>query len=229
MDQLAEGLQEALTVTSDKLKAITQGRRYNKPPSQLAKVRPARTSLQTRAEIVAESATRGHWHKECPNNKGNGKGGKSSGQRTVHVAEELVEEEENQHDSFFVYMVSREEPGKTIYRAPEVCLASAKSSGGYMITDTACQRLCHGKGWFEQHEGLLFQNLGLRVAHWGTRDIQVRRWEAASIYLAGEDPCRAWWTKCCPVFLTVRPRNTLARKSDLAGLPRSHNLPSERH
>lgn len=168
VDQLAEELQEALTVTSDKLKAITQGRRYNKPPKSAGKGKTSKTSSdkppdksRDRCRICNQL---GHWHKECPNNKGNGKGGKPSGQRSVHVAEELVEEEENQHDSFFVYMASREEPGKTIYRAPEVCLASAKSSGGYMITDTACQRLCHGKGWIEQHEGLLFQSLGLRTS-----------------------------------------------------------------
>ena len=170
VDHLAEELQEALTVTADKLKAITQGRRFNKPPKGAGKGKSS-SSKSSSDKPPDKSRDRcricnqlGHWHKECPNNKGTGKGGKPSGQRTVHVAEELVEEEENQHDSFFVYMVSREEPGKTIYRAPEVYLASAKSSGGYMITDTACQRLCHGKGWLEQHEGLLFQSLGLRTS-----------------------------------------------------------------
>ena len=42
-----------------------------------------------------------------------------------------------------------------LYRCPEVMLASASTSHGYMIVDTACQRTCHGQGWMEQHLELL--------------------------------------------------------------------------
>ena len=59
--------------------------------------------------------------------------------RQVHVTEE-TEAPDEEHEAFFVYAV--------LYRCPEVMLASASTSHGYMIVDTACQ-------WMEQHLQLL--------------------------------------------------------------------------
>ena len=60
---------------------------------------------------------------------------------------EETEAPDEEHEAFFVYAV--------LYRCPEVMLASASTSHGYMIVDTACQRSCHGQGWMEQHLELL--------------------------------------------------------------------------
>ena len=66
------------------------------------------------------------------------------GMRQVHVTEE-TEAPDEEHEAFFVYAV--------LYRCPEVMLASASTSHGYMIVDTACQRTCHGQGWMEAAPG----------------------------------------------------------------------------
>lgn len=64
------------------------------------------------------------------------------------MTEEYQEEEEN--ESYFVYTAEVEDdsmPTAMLPRPLDAYLASASTSAGYMIVDTACQKLCHGKEW----------------------------------------------------------------------------------
>ena len=150
---------ETLTVTVNKLKSLTQARRFGAPSGKGGGKSIDQRKAVTQCKICGQT---GHWHRECPNNKGgtkppaptkgkgahkgtSGKPGKP-GMRQVHVTEE-TEAPDEEHEAFFVYAV--------LYRCPEVMLASASTSPGYMIVDTACQRTCHGQGWMEQHLELL--------------------------------------------------------------------------
>ena len=67
--------------------------------------------------------------------------------------------EEEEHESYFVFTAEVEQESITplLRRPPEAYLASATTSAGYMITDTACQKLCHGTEWRSEHEKLLNQ------------------------------------------------------------------------
>ena len=146
-------------MTANKLKSLTQARRFGAPSGKGGGKSIDPHKAVTQCKICGQT---GHWHRECPNNKGgtkppaptkgkgahkgtSGKPGKP-GMRQVHVTEE-TEAPDEEHEAFFVYAV--------LYRCPEVMLASASTSHGYMIVDTACQRTCHGQGWMEQHLELL--------------------------------------------------------------------------
>eukprot|EP00439_Symbiodinium_sp_Y106_P017966 s2188_g2.t1 len=112
---------------------------------------PVRNSLRERRRQEHRPAQGGHTKPPAPpKGKGTPKGttGKSANlaTRQVHVTEE-TEAPDEEHAAFFVYAV--------LYRCPEMMLASASTSHGYMIVNTACQRTCHGQGWMEQHLELL--------------------------------------------------------------------------
>ena len=127
-------------MTANKLKSLTQARRFGAPSGKGGGKSIDQRKAVTQCKICGQT---GHWRRECPNNKGahkgtSGKPGKP-GMRQVHVTEE-TEAPDEEHEAFFVYAV--------LYTCPEVMLASASTSHGYMIVDTACQ-------WMEQHLQLL--------------------------------------------------------------------------
>ena len=115
---------ETLTVTANKLKSLTQARRFGAPSGKGGGKSIDQRKAVTQCKICGQT---GHWHKECPNNKGGtkppaptkGKGAHKGtsgkpGMRQVHVTEE-TEAPDEEHEAFFVYAV--------LYRCFEVMRA----------------------------------------------------------------------------------------------------------
>ena len=157
--ELTEQL-EALTVTSEKLKALTLGRKFygSKGGSKGGKSNSQDLSAKKQNTKCSVCGQFGHWHKDpqCPGPpKSKGGAPKGKAPSRVHIAEEVDPSEE--HESFFVYAVNVARKEERIYQTPTVLLASATTSAGYMIIDTACQRLCHGKSWRANHDSWLKQ------------------------------------------------------------------------
>ena len=74
------------------------------------------------------------------------------------MTEDVVEDEEEHHESFFAFTAEVMDHVSVIPGIPEVYLASAQTSAGHMVLDTACQKLCAGKTWCSSHEELLNQH-----------------------------------------------------------------------
>ena len=155
--ELTEQL-EALTVTSEKLKALTLGRKFYGSKGGSKGGKSSSQDLSTKKQNTKCSVCHqfGHWHKDpqCPGPpKSKGGAPKGKAPSKVRIAEEVDPSEE--HESFFVYAVNVARKEERIYQTPTVLLASATTSAGYMIIDTACQRLCHGKSWRSNHDSWL--------------------------------------------------------------------------
>ena len=155
-------IQQILTVTARKLSGVVQARKFGNTSSQ-----PPRKSIQDRKRTshCAACGQPGHWKgdPECTASstskpKGNGHTAPSKGQpsggkgpRAVHFVSQHYggrAEESNtdlDHHSHQIYMISNHVP------VHEVRLADATKAAGYVILDTACQRLCAGNKWATAH------------------------------------------------------------------------------
>ncbi|CAK9030852.1 Pentatricopeptide repeat-containing protein [Durusdinium trenchii] len=167
-DELGSFLNElatVLTVTSNKLRAATLGRKFT-----------GRKSIEERKRTSSCSAcgTMGHWtgDPECPLSAG-GKGRKGKGdhkgssaaasststsgpKRTFMVSygDEAVEDDNAAYFNFPTNHVPDSMNAPFVYVTESIDLA------GYMVLDTACQRSCTGSRWLNTHLRIL-ENYGL--------------------------------------------------------------------
>eukprot|EP00438_Fugacium_kawagutii_P005300 Skav213865 [mRNA] locus=scaffold2366:336381:344444:- [translate_table: standard] len=164
MSQLAN----VLTVTAKKLAAMNQGRKYKNMPKK---------SIEQRKQESACAACGlvGHWAGDdsCPVSSKKGKGGRGKGGHgkasspsdskkvfTVNhysgyqtFADFDAQEEQDQdphHDVLVVFHTGS-------LASIENTEASSRSPG-FMILDTACQRTCCGRQWFDSHHAILTEN-----------------------------------------------------------------------
>ena len=155
-------VQQILSVTARKLAGVLQARKYgNSSTSSSA----PRRSIADRKRTTHCSACgqQGHWagDPECSvSNKGksakgtgksDNKGGKNP--KAVHFLNHYgghddEEPDDNHHVSHTVY-VSHLVPSHQVH------LLDATKAAGHIILDTACQRLCAGRGWFEAQKNKL--------------------------------------------------------------------------
>ena len=163
--QLAEALQ-ILTVTANRLKGITLGRKFSETKT---------IEERKRTSTCSACGAVGHWQGDavCPkSSKGSGRGapdrpsrqdarpkshaghGKKvfavkhvDGHQTAHH----LPEQPQQHDqpSFFTFTTFLVGPHH------DVLLSSVNDLTGYMVLDTACQRTCCGNQWHDLYEQLL--------------------------------------------------------------------------
>ena len=169
-DELGSSLNElatVLTVTSNKLRAATLGRKFT-----------GRKSIEERKRTSSCSAcgTMGHWTGDpgCPlsaggkGRKGKGKGdhkgssaaasstSTSGPKRTFMVSygDEAVEDDNAAYFNFPTNHVPDSMNAPFVYVTESIDLA------GYMVLDTACQRSCTGSRWLNTHLRIL-ENYGL--------------------------------------------------------------------
>ena len=154
-DEVAQEIHQILTVTARKLSGIVQARKYGTPPGTKKSI-----DERKRTSHCAACGAKGHWKgdPECPASskaKGSSKGGskdKSSGDKpkTVHFVNA------NKHHSDDDLDVEPAMQSHQIFMtgAPshQICLADAQNAAGYLILDTACQRVCAGSSWVASHE-----------------------------------------------------------------------------
>ena len=167
-----ESLMEVLTVTSRKLQAMTQGRKYRGAP---------RKSVEERKKSSACSACGqvGHWagDPECSLSAK----GKSSGKGKQQASPETADKKGGAQKVFAVRHAGGHEilydfhefdagdtpqgqPGPTsqvhrtlvVFQTAEcACLTSISDLQGYCVVDTACQRSCCSRQWCDLHVELL--------------------------------------------------------------------------
>ena len=171
-DDLGASLSElasVLTVTSNKLKAATLGRKFT-----------GRKSIQERKRTSSCSACGaiGHWagDTECPvSAKGPGKGGKgksktatggtqSSTSSSTFPKKTFVvtygdEQQQDPQDPFYTFPANLM---VDVPDAPFVYVTETIDLAGYMVLDTACQRSCAGSRWMGTHMKL-WETMGCNV------------------------------------------------------------------
>eukprot|EP00435_Cladocopium_sp_Y103_P015633 s906_g3.t2 len=150
---------EIFTITAKKLAGVMQARKYGTPSNV-----PKR-SIADRKKTTTCSACgiQGHWagDPECQvSAKGHskGKGDKDTSRKptkTVHFMNYHGGPDDDddmppQHEAHQIF-VTRSIVGCN----NQVRLADAKKASGFLILDTACQRLCAGKGWSDAHSAEL--------------------------------------------------------------------------
>ena len=148
-DDLSNQINEIMTVTARKLAGVIQARKFGTPPAAKKSV-----ADRKRTTHCAACGQQGHWQGD-PSKKGSkgqskGKaddrqpGGK--GPKTVHFMnhQHFSDDEdtcEPGHASHQVFVAEN--------FGHEVLLADATKAAGFVILDTACQRMCAGEGWVE--------------------------------------------------------------------------------
>ena len=178
-DDLSKEISQILTITAKKLSSVVQARKFGNPPA-------ARKSIADRKRVThcAACGAQGHWQgdPECTasaNKKGSGKGGpKGSSSKSKpddrppqrppksvhflshHYYDEEEDEPEPQHLSHQVLVAD------TIN---QVLLTDATKAAGFIILDTACQRMCAGQQWVQAHQSKLKQ--------WGIHTFQIQQRE----------------------------------------------------
>ena len=185
-DDLGSSLSElasVLTVTSNKLRAATLGRKFT-----------GRKSIEERKRTSTCSACGavGHWSgdPECSiSSKGGGKkkgkgkpaGGAPSSSGTssyypkktfvVTYGDEQQDDPTDPSDTFYTFMTKSidSEIVDTVDTSAFVFVAESIDLSGYMVLDTACQRSCAGTKWMQTHEKLL-NNHGLVCHHEPCKD-----------------------------------------------------------
>ena len=189
VDELTSAL-EVLTVTAQKLKAFTQGRRWSD-----GKGSP--TSPSKRPPATGKPS----YHHGKGKGKGDkGKASKGKGPSKVHVAENLEEEgadhgdhedaewhdpneapevtegdegegdygQDDTYESFFVWMTNwegqaDEHPTTVPPHVSQVLASAPDTAAGLMVVDTACQKTCIGRRAYLAHCEVLRQ-FGLRCS-----------------------------------------------------------------
>ena len=157
-DDFTQQINEIMTVTARKLAGVMQARKFATPKKSIAE--------RKRTTHCAVCGQQGHWQgdPECAasskkTNKGSGKGGKSdeksstgsSGKnpKTVHFVSfrhsnsDHEDEVLDHHPSHQVFVSS--------HVGQQVLLADATKAAGFVILDTACQRMCVGQPWVDSH------------------------------------------------------------------------------
>ena len=154
-------LARVLTVTAKKLAAMTQGRKFRNGPKKSIEQRKQESPCAACGEL-------GHWagDEQCKVSGGKGKAPSSKGKTqskagksdaggkkvfTVnHYSGFQTEEpwEEQEFPTYSVMVVF-----STTDKIPLV--SNMEHSARFMILDTACQRSCCGKLWYQHHERLL--------------------------------------------------------------------------
>ena len=160
-----EEISQILTVTARKLAGMTQARKFrNTGPGNKRSIADRKKSSH-----CAACGQPGHWKgdPECgasggassstprhAKGKGGGKdGGKEGKVAKVHFTRlrpghDLLDEQPDQHTSHQVYTISLP---PVQHHNMQVGLTGAPQAAGYVILDTACQRLCAGKEWSQAH------------------------------------------------------------------------------
>ena len=156
---------EILTITARKLAGVTQARKYGSGTNPMPKKTIAERKRNTRCSACGQQ---GHWagdaecsasgkgsnksttYRDGGKNTGGGKGEKGKAKFAHflnHYGGHEDDEAEPQHVAHAV-LVSQ----LTNF---EVCLTDATKAAGFIILDTACQRLCAGHSWAEAQKGKL--------------------------------------------------------------------------
>ena len=175
-------LMQVLTVTSKKLQSMTQGRKYRGAPRKSVEERKRSSSCSACGQI-------GHWagDSECAvSAKGKPKGdaGKGSKSNTTSVNDKkggagtqkvFSVRHAGGHEVLYAFDPQQQcpqgpddHPGQ-VHRSLVVfqsaafeCMTSASEMQGYCVVDTACQRSCCSRKWFDNQQALL-QSFGLEA------------------------------------------------------------------
>ena len=150
---------EIFTITAKKLAGVMQARKYGTPSNM-----PKR-SIADRKKTTTCSACgiQGYWagDPECQvSAKGHskGKGDKDTGKKpnksvhfmNYHGGPDDDDDMPLEHEAHQIFVMK-----SMVGCNNQVRLADAKKASGYLILDTACQRLCAGKGWSDAHSAEL--------------------------------------------------------------------------
>ncbi|CAE7235262.1 GIP [Symbiodinium sp. CCMP2456] len=171
-DETVESLMEVLTVTSRKLQAMTQGRKYRGAP---------RKSIEERKKTSACSACGqvGHWagDPECSasaKGKASGKGkhpaSTDGGDKRAAAQKVFSVRHAGGHEVLYDFSEFEagdpsqglRDPAGQVHRTLVVfqsaectCLTNLSELQGYCVVDTACQRSCSSRQWCDSHVELL--------------------------------------------------------------------------
>ena len=156
---------EVLTVTAKKLQSLTLGRKFSGPRS---------IAERKKTSTCSACGLPGHWAGDAECAKSGGKSqGKGKGTKSDHVHDKKVAQPKKvlftvNHDdgsstqhaasshpseppSYFTFMTFHSDI------SPHNVLFDNQSLVGQIILDTACQRSCCGREWYDSHEQLLAQ------------------------------------------------------------------------